>query len=84
MTLGALISPAALVFLATVDTLAGFYFSWAAIGASHALVLYEPAFARSRYPWQPQSPSRPSSCFGSSCSGASFFSGEGSFAAYHG
>lgn len=45
MTLGALLGVAALAFLATVDTLAGFYVAWAAIGVSHAFVLYEPAFA---------------------------------------
>lgn len=45
MTSGALLGVAALAFLATVDTIAGFYVAWAAIGVSHAFVLYEPAFA---------------------------------------
>lgn len=44
MTFGALLGVAALAFLATVDTIAGFYVAWAAIGVSHAFVLYEPAF----------------------------------------
>lgn len=45
MTLGALLGVAALAFLAGVETIAGFYVAWAAIGVSHAFVLYEPAFA---------------------------------------
>ena len=45
MTFGALLGVATLASLATVDTIAGFYVAWAAIGISHAFVLYEPAFA---------------------------------------
>ncbi|HVJ91706.1 MAG TPA: MFS transporter, partial [Labilithrix sp.] len=45
MTVGALLGVAAFASLGAVDTIVGFYIAWAAIGVSHAGVLYEPAFA---------------------------------------
>lgn len=45
MVAGALLGVASLLWLGVTDTVVGFYVAWAAIGVSHAGVLYEPAFA---------------------------------------
>jgi len=45
MVAGALLGVASLLWLGVADTLIGLYVAWAAIGVSHAGVLYEPAFA---------------------------------------
>jgi cyanate permease len=44
MAISGVLGVAALASLAAVDTVAGFYVAWAAIGVSHGGVLYEPAF----------------------------------------